>query len=158
MVVVADQVADYFDYIAPSLVRDIRSKMRRYTGAEQEGIQVTVTRSPKRAGLTIRPTTVQGAIDDIGLPAGKVFPRYGFGSMLAAWVYEYWNPDSKRLEATSFLVARAIHRRGMPNPNDRLRRPFKSTREEWDAEIRTGVKNTLWKAALIINHGNTGGQ
>lgn len=185
MVIVSDQVADYFDYVAPSILRDLRSKMRvGLSGEQREGIDVKVTRGPKQSSLSMRPTTVQGAIDEVGLEPGKAFPPYGFGTTLYAWVYAHfttaiergskrvdsftgsnfaeWLDPTKhistfhgdRTESFSFLVARAINKRGQPAPMFMLGRPFFNTREDWREEIEAGLKATLWKAALIINGGN----
>lgn len=61
----------------------------------------------------------------------------------------------KQVESVSFLIARAISRRGLPRPGDPLRKPFETVRRKSDNMIRTIFNFATLKAVKRANDAGT---
>jgi hypothetical protein len=57
----------------------------------------------------------------------------------------------KEVLRTTFLIARAIARRGLPRPGDPLRKPFEDTRREERPAIIAMVNNAVFRSVKRVN-------
>lgn len=151
--VYAFYIRRHLDKLGDALREEIRSEQRQDTGQERSRTQYKVTTI--RGGMSFRllvfNSVVQALVDETG--ARPHFPPYRKGSKLYAWVRRHGLADETQvsfttgghtqpvldrkgapkvikaepdeIERVSFLVARAISRRGLPRPGDVLRAPFK---------------------------------
>jgi hypothetical protein len=61
--------------------------------------------------------------------------------------------DPNKAKGVAFVVARAIHARGLPAPDDYLHRPFKTAFEEMMPGVELGIHDAVNEAAILINGG-----
>jgi hypothetical protein len=126
--------------------------------------------------LSVYNTVVQALVDETG--ARPHFPPYRKGSKLFAWVsrkglggrklltsqaraigqllgkgaVKQINLDvDKQTERVSFLIARAISRRGLPRPGDPLRAPFKDVEAMRRSYIRGSFSIPFALASMRVN-------
>lgn len=169
----------HLEKLGEELVGDVRREQRKDTGQERERTRYAITRRV-RGGLTFRlsvyNTVVQALVDETG--ARPHFPPYRKGSKLFAWVsrkglggrklltsqaraigqllgkgaVKQINLDvDKQTERVSFLIARAISRRGLPRPGDPLRAPFKDVEAMRRSYIRGSFSIPFALASMRVN-------
>lgn len=151
--VYAFYIRRHLEKLGDSLREEIRSEQRRDTGQEQSRTKYEV--KTLKGGLSFRlivfNSVIQAFVDETG--ARPHFPPWRRGSKLYSWVRRRGLADETQvsfttggatqpvldrkgapkvikaetdeIERVSFLVARAISRRGLPRPGDPLRAPFK---------------------------------
>lgn len=142
------------DKVGSRLQTLVRQKQRIDTGQERRRTQYKVIsrRGELNVKVSVYNTVVQALVDETG--AKPHFPPYKQGSKLYGWVLRKGlasEDNPKKAQAVSFLVARAISRRGLPAPNDPLRKPFETTRKDADNMVRTIFNFATLKAVKRVN-------
>jgi len=170
--IVAEQAGLFFDTIKDDIAESVRGRMREWRGEEKRDVSANVFPGIyNQMSLIVGGDVVQTFTDEFGLPARKVFPPFGQGSLLFQWVVDKLAPqplpvekprvdeDKRLLNAqlsATFAVALAINQRGLPAPSDYLHEPFKQTFEEYLPRVLEGLVNVGVRAASIINTSQAG--
>lgn len=159
------------------LQRKVREKQRVDTGQERRRTLVSGVKNLRRGiGISVYNTVIQGLVDETGATWSGGQPPSHPGSKLYKWVQRKGIANrmqpgaraavrqaaggraaanaSKRLasnlRSVTFLIARAIGRRGLPRPGDPLRKPFEVTRREQARNvtllINAGVQRAVQRA------------
>jgi hypothetical protein len=161
-------------------VRRITRIQRIASGEERRRTKFRVVTRKGQLNVELYNTVIQAAVDETG--AKPHFPPYKAGSPLFRWVSRKGlasrpsrqtrqaasrglrgvearvaaNQDAanrvKQIERISFLIARAISRRGLPRPGDKLRKPFETVRRGFDAYATGEIAKATTRAVNRINN------
>lgn len=112
-----------------------------YRWVQRKGIATRASGSERRAAAnTVRRTArAEGASKAEAL---------AFGRSAAKAVSDR---ADKQILRTTFLIARAIGRRGLPRPGDPLRKPFEVTRKEERPRVLAMVNNAIFQSVKRMN-------
>lgn len=162
-------------------IKRVRKLQRIDTGQERRRTAYRIASRKTQINVELYNTSIQAAVDETGAKAH--FPPYKAGSNLFRWVSRKGlapkptrqtrqeasrglrgvearvtaNKDAarrvKQIESISFLIARAISRRGLPRPGDPLRSPFATVSKTFGAYSRKVIDRATFQAVSRINKG-----
>lgn len=152
--IVAQEIQSTLDSLAEPVLDGVREKMRQGVKDEEKSSVISVIDAVEGSvALKVSSDSIEAVVDERGKDPGS-FPPFGLGSDLYEWVMATMGvTDDMAARGLSFLVARQQFERGLPNPSDVLREPFRTTQEEFTPSVIRALHGAGAKAVEKINHG-----
>lgn len=161
----AARALQYFQSIEQDVYDAVYLRMRDDTGAERENLK-SFTIGGDAPALVVYGDLVQTWVDEFGLEPGT-FPPFRPDSNLWNWVAKHFDvslPDrpyngslsleqrqENQITGLTFALAKLIHDRGLPSPNDYLHRPFGNAFEEFAPTVSENLLDLGFVVSNWVN-------